>query len=208
MKGLLLKDLYMMKKYCRTYILITVVFLAVSVVNSDNMFFVFYPCLICGMIPVTLLGYDERSHWLQYSSTLPYTRKQIVSAKYVTGLCTQAAVLLLTGTVQAVRIKIGGSFELRDFIILMVSILFVSALASSISMPFIFRYGVEKGRIAYYAMIGFVCAFGIIISNVFTRGSALLLRSGILYALFILSAIILYALSWYLSVIFYQKREL
>lgn len=63
MKGLLLKDWYMMKKYCRAYLLIAVVFIAVSLFSNDNMFFVFYPCLLCGMIPVNLLAYDERSRW-------------------------------------------------------------------------------------------------------------------------------------------------
>ena len=81
MKGLLLKDLYMMRKYCRSYLLIAVVFIALSFASNQNLFFVFYPCLLCGMIPVNLLGYDERSRWLQYSGTMPYTRAQIVSCK-------------------------------------------------------------------------------------------------------------------------------
>ena len=68
MKGLLLKDWYMMKQYCRTYPVIAVAFMALSLVDSDNLFFVFYPCLLCGMIPVTLLGYDERSGWVQYGN--------------------------------------------------------------------------------------------------------------------------------------------
>ena len=83
MKGLLLKDWYMMKQYCRTYPVIAVAFMALSLVDSDNLFFVFYPCLLCGMIPVTLLGYDERSGWVQYSGTMPYTKIQIDSEKYL-----------------------------------------------------------------------------------------------------------------------------
>ena len=70
MKGLLRKDLYMMGKYCRSYLLLVIVFLCVSVFSSDNLFFVFYPSLFSGMIPVSLLAYDERSRWTQYSGTL------------------------------------------------------------------------------------------------------------------------------------------
>ena len=40
MKGLLLKDWYMMKKYCRAYLLITVIFFAVSCVSDNNLFFI------------------------------------------------------------------------------------------------------------------------------------------------------------------------
>ena len=56
MKGLLLKDWYMIQKYCRSYILITAVFIGISLENGENLFFTFYPCMLCGMIPVTLLG--------------------------------------------------------------------------------------------------------------------------------------------------------
>ena len=97
MKGLLLKDWYMVKTYCRAYLLIAVVFIALSFFSDNNMFFVFYPCLLCGMIPVNLLAYDERSRWTQYSGTLPYTKTQIVSGKYLIGLFAQLAILIATG---------------------------------------------------------------------------------------------------------------
>ena len=60
MKGLLLKDWYMIQKYCRSYILITAVIIGISIANGENLFFTFYPCMLCGMIPVTLLGYHFR----------------------------------------------------------------------------------------------------------------------------------------------------
>ena len=39
MKGLLLKDWYMMKKYCRYYLFCAVGFTVLSVMSSGNMFF-------------------------------------------------------------------------------------------------------------------------------------------------------------------------
>ena len=112
MKGLLLKDWYMMKQYCRTYPVIAVAFMALSLVDSDNLFFVFYPCLLCGMIPVTLLGYDERSGWVQYSGTMPYTKTQIVSEKYLISLFAQLTMLVATGIAQAVKMTLTGGFIL------------------------------------------------------------------------------------------------
>lgn len=113
MKGLLLKDWYMMKKYCKAYIAIIVVFIAVFLVSNDNLFFVFYPCMICGMIPVNLLGYDERSHWVQYSGTMPYTKAQLVSGKYLIGLLAQLTILVVTGVVQAAKMIIAGDFIIQ-----------------------------------------------------------------------------------------------
>lgn len=126
MKGLLLKDWYMMKKYCRSYFLIAAVFIAVSLFGNDNLFFIFYPCLLCGMIPVNLLGYDERSRWMQYSGTMPYTKAQIVSAKYLIGLLAQVTMLIVTGIAQGIKMTVAGNFVFGEFVVLMLLMLIVS----------------------------------------------------------------------------------
>ena len=42
MKGLLLKDWYMMKSYCKAYLAIAAIFIAISFASSENLFFVFW----------------------------------------------------------------------------------------------------------------------------------------------------------------------
>ena len=128
MKGLLLKDWYMMKQYCRAYLIIATVFIAMSLFSNGNMFFIFYPCLLCGMIPVNLLGYDERSHWMQYSGTLPYTKTQLVSAKYLIGLFVQLTMLIVTGAVQGIKMAVTDHFVLDEFVVLMLLMLIVATL--------------------------------------------------------------------------------
>lgn len=208
MKGLILKDLYMMKKYCKAYLIIAVAFIAVSFASSENLFFIFYPCLLCGMIPVNLLGYDERSRWLQYSETMPYTKGQIVSGKYLIGLGTQVAMLLITGTAQAIRMSISGTFVLGEYLILMMLLLIMSLLASSITLPFMFKLGVEKGRMAYYIMIGVACAGSIIASNLLSGGFQAEIKLNGILPIICLVGIGIYALSWYSSIVFYKKREI
>lgn len=208
MKGLLLKDLYMMKKYCKSYLFLIIIFIAVSFVGDTNLFFIFYPCMLCGMIPVNLLGYDERSRWLQYSETMPYTKTQIVSGKYLIGLGTQIAMILVVGIAQAIRLSIGGDFALGEYLVLMMFLLIMSLLASSITLPFMFKLGVEKGRMAYYVMVGIVCGGSIISSNLLSgKFQAEIKLNGVLPIL-CLVGIGIYVLSWYLSIVFYKKREL
>ena len=60
MSGLLLKDFYLMRKYCRGYAVIVVIFIMVSCIGDTNAFLLFYPCVLSGLIPITLLSYDER----------------------------------------------------------------------------------------------------------------------------------------------------
>ena len=208
MKGLLLKDWYMMRKYCRSYLLIAAVFIAVSLYSNYNLFFIFYPCLLCGMIPVNLLGYDERSRWMQYSGTLPYTKTQIVSAKYLIGLLAQVTILIVTGIAQGVKMTVAGNFVFGEFVVLMLLMLIVATLTSSISLPFIFKLGVEKGRTAYFIMIGFVCGASILASSFFRGQLVAEIEPNAILAALAVAGIGMYALSWYLSVVFFKGRDL
>ena len=208
MKGLLLKDWYMVKTYCRTYLLIAVAFIALSFLSDNNMFFVFYPCLLCGMIPVNLLAYDERSRWTQYSGTLPYTKTQIVSGKYLIGLFAQLAILIATGVGQVVKMSVAGDFVFGDFAVLMLLLLIVSTLSSSICLPFVFKLGVEKGRTAYYIMIGFVCGASVLATGFFRERLAMEIKPNLLLVILAVMGIGIYIFSWYLSVVFFEKREI
>ena len=208
MRGLLLKDFYMAIKYCRAYLLIAAVFTVVSFFNRDNLFLVFYPCMICGIIPVNLLAYDERSRWLSYSETMPYTKAQIVSGKYIMGLLAQGAMLLITGISQAVQMRLDGSFMLKEYLVIMSLILILSLLSSSISLPFIFKLGVEKGRMAYYIMIGVICGGSLVLSKALTKMGEQTIRMNGILLLVLAVGIGIYVLSWYMSIVFFQKREI
>lgn len=197
-----------MKKYCRYYLFCAVGFTVLSVMSSGNMFFIFYPCLLCGMIPVNLIGYDERSRWMQYSGTMPYTKAQIVSGKYLIGLFSQLVILLLMGAAHAVKMTIAGDFVPGEVAVLMLLMLIVSTLSSSISLPFIFKLGVEKGRTAYYVMVGFVCAASFIVSNLFKGQLGTEIKPNLVLAILAVVGIGIYIFSWYMSIVFYKKREI
>lgn len=210
MKGLLRKDFYMAAKYCRSYLLIGIAFLALSFTGGDrqNLFFVFYPCLLCGMVPVNLLAYDERSRWMEYSGALPYTRAQIVSGKYLVGAITQGGMFLAVGIVQTVRMNLAGSFQLGEFALFMASVLAVAAVSASICLPFVFRWGVEKGRIAYYCMIGVACTGAYLVPTLFDSGIRLAVSQGLLSAILCLTGAGVYAVSWLASIALYRRREI
>ena len=208
MRGLLLKDWYMMKKYCRYYLFVSIGFILLSMMSNGNMFFIFYPCLLCGMIPVNLLGYDERSRWTEYVGTLPYTKTQIVSAKYLIGLFTQIAMLTVICITQGIKMGVEGTFVLKEFLVIMMLLLIMASVASSLTLPFIFKYGVEKGRGAYYVMIGVACAGSIIATTIYKEGLQNEIQLNGVLPIACLIGIGIYVLSWYLSVAFYKKREL
>ena len=208
MKGLIIKDLYMTAKYCRSNIIISFLFLLLSLASPDNLFFTFYPAMLGGMIPTNILAYDERSRWIQYSDTLPYSRAQIVSGKYIIGLIAQGTIIVSIGIAHAAVMISNGTFSTEAFGVFMMLILTMSLISSSINLPFMFKYGVEKGRLAYYVMVGIVCGGSVAASQLMTESTAQEINLFGVLPIVCLIGIGIFALSWYLSIVFYKKREL
>lgn len=207
MKGLFLKDLYMSMKYFRSYFFLAVVFLAVSAFSSDNLWFVFYPCMLCGMIPANLQAYDERSGWETFCGTLPCTRAQIVTEKYLIGLAAMLLLVLVpTAVIQGLRAARFGTVE--EYGILMAMLLIMACVSSSISLPFVFKFGVEKGRMAQYLVIGVVCGGSVLVSLYFSDLRQVSVSAGSPIILLCAASVALYAASWLLSIRFYRNREL
>lgn len=207
MKGLLLKDFYLSWRYCRAFLVIVAVFLGVSFAGEDNIFFLIYPIMIASVIPMTLVSYDEHDKWTAYSGTLPYTKTQLVSAKYVVGLCFGTVAFLISMAATTVRMMLGGGFVLEQFAVVGTALLVLGCLGPALILPYVFKYGAEKGRIAFYITVGVFSGVAAVLAGMgfqiqtMTRGLwPLAVVAGV--------SILLYALSWRLSIRFYQKREL
>ncbi len=209
MKGLLLKDWYMMRTYCRPYLLLAVLFLALSCVShNDTIFFTFYPCLLCGIIPINLLSYDERSGWTRYSGTLPYKKSQFVAVKYLTGLLSLCVVLVATAAAQTIKMMRSNAFSFRYLFMVLLAISVVTLLSSAICLPFVFRLGTEKGRIISLLLVALFFA-GIAAVPALLSGSPIAgLRPDVLLLFLGLASIAIYLFSWYLSVLLYKRREI
>ena len=210
MKGLLLKDAYMAAKYCRAYLVIMAVFLISAPFSGDNLFIMMYPCILASMVPVNLLAYDAQSKWEQYAGTLPCSRAQLVSVKYLIGLFSSGAVLVLIGIVQVIRMAVGGGISFRQIGTMIALALVTSCVVPAITLPLIFRFGPEKGRILYLVVVGMACGISAVVSissspTLFSREISSDLP---VIGLTCLTAAVLYGVSWYLSILFYRKREL
>ncbi len=207
MKGLLLKDLYMAAKYCRAFLVIVAIFLAISFFGGDNIFFIIYPTMIAGIIPMTLISYDERDKWMLYSGTLPYSKAQLVSVKYLIGLIFGGSTLLVSMAAAAVRMQLNGYFSLSELFATGAALLVLGLIGPTLLLPFVFKFGAEKGRIAFYLMMGIICAIAAILAGLGFQTILLMNQPGVL-GLICGGAILLYILSWRLSILFYRKREL
>lgn len=169
------------------------------------MFFMFYPILIAGLIPITLISYDEREKWSTYSLTLPYEKNEIVISKYLVGLILEMLVFILIAVVQGVRLAYTGAFMMNDYLSLLSIVFGMELIGPSILMPFIFKFGAEKGRNAYYIVIELLCVCGTILAG---RGIAIKTSLEYLWILVVIVSLLVYFTSLLISIKFYQKKEI
>ena len=201
MKGLMKKDFLMLWRASRAFLLICVLFIAMSAISQDNIIFLFMPIMISGLLPSTLLSYDERCRWQEFSGALPVSRAQLVSAKYLLGLGCMTAILVLTLIVHLIVRR----FPAQTLLSMLGAIYGLSLFISAVSLPMMFKFGVEKGRLWYYATLvlvgGASGASAGVATDLFSEG-----LPSFLWLIPVLGVVI-YALSWLLAIRFYQKRE-
>ena len=201
MKGLMKKDFLMLWRASRAFLLICVLFIAMSAISQDNIIFLFMPIMISGLLPSTLLSYDERCKWQEFSGALPVSRAQLVSAKYLLGLGCMTLILLVTLIVHLIVRR----FPTQTLLSMLGAIYGLSLFISAVSLPMMFKFGVEKGRLWYYATLvlvgGASGASAGVTTDLFSEG-----LPSFLWLIPVLGVVI-FALSWLLAIRFYQKRE-
>lgn len=208
MKGLLLKDFYVAVKNLKMYLVIALFFIGAAIMDKNNIFFLQFLSLIGGMIPVTLLAYDERSRWTEYSLALPYSEKQIVSGKYIIGIAAPAAISVLSSIILFV---VGHGFD--EIILFFATSISLSCIIPALCLPFSFKFGVEKGRIAYFVVLALLVVISAFAGENGGDSSAKLpilpenYSAVTVTAILVLTAAVIYALSWIISVRLIKNRK-
>lgn len=213
MRGLLLKDYYMAIKYCRMWLVIIIVFGLSSFLGEGNTFMLVYPCIMSGMIPMTLLSYEERSHWNSYCETMPYTRKEVVASKYILALVTVILFSVMMTMLQCLSAMKGTPAGVTGVINLAALLWLIGIVGPCVLLPFIFKFGVENGRIVYYAVVAVLCictaAVGIEAAEADVPVNMLHFSDSPLTALVMIAiGICIFMGSMGLAVKFYEQREL
>ena len=198
MSALLLKDWYMTKKYCRYYIFVVFVFIALSFV-ADNAIFYTYPCMMAGFLPYTLYAYDEREEFTSYCIAMPVSRRQYVNEKYVFGLICSAVAMLLTIAAAVIKQKTDS-----EFVMLMCIALVSALILLSVMLPLGFKFGAEKGRIMFAAAIAILIAASYVLLN---DESFMALEAVNFGAAALSVCLVMLILSWLLSQRIYEKKE-
>ena len=209
MKGLLLKDFYSTIKYGKTYFIILAIFAFISFMDEEVRvsYFLLYPCLLAALLPMTLLSYDERSKWNAYCGGLPVIKSEIVSSKYIMGLCFMILVLLVFCITNGIKMYTNGVFltkKIFNLIAIMLTIFF----AASLPIPLMYKFGAERGRVIYYIItFAIFTGLSIILGIWNSNGARDLSFLGNLSGFVPLIGAFLYLLTWRLSILLFERKE-
>ncbi len=154
MKGLIRKDLYVLRSIGWLFILLDLFFCLVP----DLRFYAF-AAFYAVMLILMLLQTDEQCKWDTLLPMLPVSRRQVVLEKYVFGWVYMAltAVLALLG--QLIWQRIDGFMPVNGtYFTLLGMDLGVALVSQAVMLPVLFRFGTAKGRLVLVMTVAIVTA--------------------------------------------------
>ena len=201
MKALIIKDTYVIWRQMKYFLILILIFSALPS-GFNNAFAVIYT----SMLPYTALAYDERSKWDQLAAMMPYSTRDAVLSKYVFGWLCIGGAAVLSGLLQMALSLVVDRVFLPGVMVLSV---LGAVCILAISLPLMFRLGVERGRLGMFLIIFLVCGGAGAIASITesaSNGAPFAFQGPILVVLLI-AALVLTAVSVPLSMRFYTKRQ-
>ena len=148
MKGLLYKDWKMLQKMGRMYLLIILIFSVVPQFTRMG-----FAMAYAAILPYSIIAYDEQSKWTHLAIMMPYTDTQLVLSKYIFSWLAMLLVMMISAVSRTAEYFIKGQTvlltEYQEIIIFTAA----SSLFSTIVLPLVFRFGVERGRLMFIPVI-------------------------------------------------------
>ena len=208
MTSLILKDIATLKKTLLLTITICVA-LAIYGIYENTIFMI---PLICAMIPLILtaisFGYDTKSNFEQYAFSMPIKKSSYVLSKlffaFAFGLIGSICIFILL-TIQSI-------ITIEYIVFISIITLIASILMSAIQLPFILKYGAEKGRLIMVITYFVIFALSTFLkekSDLITKLAELFNKSSMsmIFIGTVLIGIIIIGLAIKSSIIIMEKKE-
>ncbi len=173
MKSLILKDLYNIGHNAKSMLLILLVFAVGLIMSSGVESYIISAGVLCSMMIVTTFTFDDNCKWSKYALIMPVCKKDIVKAKFIV-LVIFCTVGVCVGTIFGVS----GGLVMRKLVMSMESIvtmlfmafvgLIVSVIFGSMSIPLVYKFGAEKGRMLLLVSFAVPLAICFIVYEILT----------------------------------------
>lgn len=210
MMGLLLKDVLNLKKYLRQLLIVSVIMIIFYMQLGSISFIYFMLAMMFSMVVITTISYDELAKWDKYALTMPLSRRDIVTSKFLFLLLANVTGLVISFVISIVDYYLNGT-NIKESSLLYICAFLIGIVWFSIILPIIFKLGVERARL-FMILIFFIPSISIV-------GIAKLLQktgmpkpdfASLEHYLWLLPVVCLaiYVGMYFLSLNIYSKKEL
>lgn len=217
LKGLIIKDLRNIKSYKSTILFFLVLSCITSFLQDNTISFISVFITICfGMMATASFSYDHLANADRYLLTLPVTRKDMVKARYLYIILMTVLGALIGSALSIIFqfVKTGDMGKILDYLSVSLGSVFGIMILQMFQVPILYKFGAEKGRLIQMVMIilvmftvSGVTAFLIKISPFSLQNFENMLKQYGL-ALIGIVVIILYFVSYKISIRIFEKKEI
>lgn len=209
MKGLLLKDLFVVSEFVRVLTLMAIVFIAsMMAIDGFSVIGAMISLLVVSLV-ISSFSYDDLAHWDSFAATLPVSRRKLVASKYLFLLLLGVLAVVFNGLVSVLFAALQPGVSLAEQFVTGILISMAACIIDFVLIPLIYKYGAEKSRMMM--MMAIVIIFGITYGgaallkmlNIGTDWITLPILIGGIAAAFLASLLI----SWICSVKIVEKKE-
>lgn len=164
MTGLILKDLLILRKTLRSYLLILIVYagIAFSGAWSADIVGVLMVVMVM-MLPMNVFAYDKQCQWDTYGLALPVGRTKTVAARYLCVLLLCVFSVALTVITGIGLYAAGRLEEPAQFMVSCAVMGLVAVLMNAILLPFLYKFGPERARMMFFGIMGGIVLLAVLI---------------------------------------------
>lgn len=145
MKGLIMKDILALKQQGKILLGLVVFYFAYSIVTK-SVSMLSMIILLCVMMSMTTMAYDEKSKWDKYALSMPISRKTVVLSKYIFSAVLDIAAAVIIAPISMIIVYYSKEMEITEALKMSIGIGAVGLVFLSVLLPILFKLGVEKGR--------------------------------------------------------------
>lgn len=207
----MIKEIIMIKKLLIPLIL----FVATSIISGvfgGNPFFCFILAMFLSAMVIGNYNRDELSKWNQYSIAMPWERKTVVSFRYILMITLSCIATILSTTIYLLSVTVGNcEFSGEMLTVIAIGSFTISLLLPTFCTPFTLKF---SSNTAMYALLMLGGGIGGLSAAIFSEDDLVKIvgkLSGIanlIPYLMIVVMLVLYAVSWAISLKVYQKKDI
>ena len=213
MKGIILKDLYdnfCIPKNAAAYILAGLITIPVGFLVRSEYYYILFSMIILPLFGGCALEYpteqEERAHFTKLLATFPVSGAQIVTAKYILGLCYAAVCNLLALMCAMAQVYVHHTVSLSEALRIWGIGISISLIFLSLIYVGYFLLGKRWGTVFF---IGVTCVIAVIygISSALMGIETLFSLSPVMIVCLLLAGTAMLALSRFVSVRIYKWKN-